>query len=145
MKEKSLIPPKIINVKNYLVLKSGKWQSHYINKIINKTSNAEIDHVVPVYEAFISGGCRWNGLLNSKRRYYFYNDPSNLVIAYKKINRKKSAKDPAEWLPKTNKKSYLKKWIEIKEKYNLSIDKKESKIYKQFNLTHQLEIKKKCL
>lgn len=126
----TLIRHSIINVsfktnKNCLVV-SGKWLDPYTNKIFTKASEVDIDHIVPLKEAYLSGGKDWDRL----KKKEFANDPYNLLPVYKSENRKKGAKDIANYLPlnKDYHCKYVNRWISIKDKYDLTIDNKEKEV-----------------
>ncbi len=60
-------------------------------------------------------------------RKAFGNDLENLTLAAPRLNRyEKGAKDPAEWLPEKNRCWYVAKYIEIKRKYVLTMDRAEA-------------------
>lgn len=119
---RSLVPVEFKTEKKCRVIK-GKWNSPYSNTSYEIAHKVDIDHVVSLKEAHISGGSTWSW---SKRKQ-FVNDPRNLIVVSSSENRRKGAKDPALWLP-DNKHfhcEYIKLWIDIKKTYQLSIDDKE--------------------
>ncbi len=105
-------------------VKSGLWKCPYTAKVFEDPRSLDIDHVVPLKEAFRSGAYLWDK--DQKRSYA--NDlqnPKHLLAAEAKANRSKGDKDIAKWLPDQNKCQYLKIWLEIKENYQLSMDAQE--------------------
>lgn len=104
-------------------VKTGTWIDYYSGLKINDASIIDIDHVVPLKEAWISGAAYFN----RQGRLIFANDFDNLVISHKSINRSKGSRDLSEWMPKNIKShnKYIKKWIMIKNKYGLSANTKE--------------------
>ena len=100
---------------------SGLWFDPYSNKMFKRASNVDIDHVVPLKEAYLSGGKDWSRF--QKRR--FANDTQNLLIVSARLNRQKGAKDPARWLPPKNQCFYVNLWVGIKNKYGLKMDSTE--------------------
>ncbi|WP_372655913.1 HNH endonuclease family protein [Halobacteriovorax sp.] len=107
-----------VNISNCRVV-NGLWNDYYYREELSKASDIDIDHIVPLKDAWISGASKWT----SKKREEFANDYENLVITNLKYNRRKGAKTPLEWLP-VNKNyacKYIAKWILIKEKYELRI------------------------
>ena len=117
----SVIPA---TVKNGHVIK-GLWHTDYSQQYITDPSKLDIDHFVPLKEAYSSGADKWT----EEKRIRFANDyknpPNELVVVTAHYNRSKGAKDPSDWLPPYYPKEYMKHWILIKEKWNLCYDKKE--------------------
>lgn len=105
----------------------GKWIDPYSNKVFVKASDMDIDHIVSLKNAHLSGAYKWS---RSKKRD-FANDFDNLLSVDKKLNRQKGSKSPDQWLPplKSFRCRYLKKWITIKRKYDLQIEIKVQKMY----------------
>lgn len=85
------------------------------------TTDPKRDHLVSVAEAHRSGGYAWN---NDQRRR-FYLDPDNLWVMTATENREKSDHDPAGWLPRTERCEYIRRWIQVKRDWGLSIDRDE--------------------
>ena len=108
--------------KNCLVI-SGTWLGAYTNTTFNKTSQLDIDHIIPLKEAHISGASKWE----NKDKNQFFNDLDNLIPVSRSANRSKGSKDPASWLPdnKAFHCAYIQKWVVIKNKYDLEFDSKE--------------------
>lgn len=107
-------------------LTGGKWLSIYDNVEITDAGKLDVDHMVPLAEAWDSGASSWTDL---KRQQYANDmtDPRHLIAVTGSSNRSKSDQDPADWVP-TNKAytcEYLVNWVSIKVRWNLSVDKKE--------------------
>lgn len=82
----------------------------------------QIDHMVPLLEAFRSGANTWT----PQQRLAFANDPANLTPVDGPANESKGDSDPAAWKPKAIYQcTYARRFIGIKTKYKLSIDKPE--------------------
>jgi hypothetical protein len=111
-------------------LTGGEWFSSYDGKTITKSSLLDVDHMVPLAEAWRSGAWKWT----PAQRQEFANDldliTNSLVAVSASSNRSKGDRDPASWLPKMGKEDvcqYLKDWIDVKWKYSLTVDQKEAK------------------
>jgi len=104
------------------------WITPYLKKEVRDARSIDIDHIVPLKEAYLSGGKDWS----KEQKEIFANDEENLTVSYFSANRKKGSKDIANWLPTFNKCWYIKQFIYIKKKYQLSFDKKEKKVIKQY-------------
>ena len=101
---------------------SGNWQSDFDNTWTTSVSNATIDHVVALSEAWASGASGWS----TSEREAFANDINSpqLWIATTSANSSKGDKDPAEWMP-TNTSvrcDYVKAWTHVKYLYDLTVN-----------------------
>jgi hypothetical protein len=106
-------------------LTGGKWISAYDGKTVTNSSQLDIDHLVPLAEAWRSGAWKWS----DAEREIYANDLQNsraLIAVSSSINRTKGDKDPAKWLPTKDKCTYVESWITIKLKYSLTADNKEA-------------------
>lgn len=110
---------------------SGKWLCYYTNRTFTNPTYLDIDHTVPLKEAWLSGGWKWD---KTTRKLYanYLDDPRHLNAVYLSANRSKSDSDPAKWMPQYNKCTYLKYWTHIKSFWNLSMDSTEYKYVKTF-------------
>ena len=105
-------------------LTGGKWVSAYDGKILTNSSQLDVDHFVPLAEAWRSGAWKWTPM----QRQAFANDLEDsraLIAVTLSTNRSKGDKDPALWMPSIDKCVYLMNWITIKWKYSLTVDVKE--------------------
>lgn len=117
--EESLIKPVISNNK----VISGKWFDKYTGKYFTNPSDLDIDHLVPLKNAYISGASNWSK--KKKKRYYNYLKYDNHLIAVSKsANRNKSDKSPVDWLPpnKDYQCEYVREWFKIKTAWGLTIE-----------------------
>lgn len=104
----------------------GRWFSIYDNVETTDSSSFDIDHMVPLSEAWDSGAWNWN----ADQRKHFANDldqPFFLIAVTASSNRSKSDRDPAEWMPPNSGYhcEYVRIWIEIKRAWDLSVDQAE--------------------
>ena len=105
-------------------LTGGKWVSAYDGKTITSASQLDVDHLVPLAEAWRSGAWKWT----AGQRQSFANDLENteaLIAVTSSSNRSKGDKDPALWLPAKEQCEYVENWVDIKVAYSLSVDEKE--------------------
>lgn len=100
---------------------SGTWTGPYTGATTSDPSEFDIDHMVPLAEAWRSGAHAWS----DQRRETFANDLSQLVAAAAGANREKSDQDPASWMPELDRCGYLTHWIAVKTKYDLTVDQAE--------------------
>ena len=104
----------------------GRWFSIYDNVETTDSSTFDIDHMVPLSEAWDSGAWNWN----ADQRKHFANDldqPFFLIAVTATSNRSKSDRDPAEWMPPNANYhcEYVRIWIEVKRAWDLSVDQAE--------------------
>lgn len=117
--EESLIKPVISN--NKVIY--GKWFDKYTGKYFTNPRDLDIDHLVPLKNAHISGASNWSK--RKKNRYYNYLRYDNHLIAVSKsANRNKSDKSPVEWLPPNEEYQceYVREWYKIKSDWGLTVE-----------------------
>jgi len=112
----------------------GKWLSAYDGKSITNASQLDVDHLVPLAEAWRSGAWAWT----PKQRQDFANDLGDkraLIAVTLTTNRSKSDRDISDWVPKVNPCEYVKNWIAIKVRYSLTYDKEEAEsLFRYFEI-----------
>ncbi len=104
----------------------GDWYSPYEGDTYTSPSSLDIDHMVPLKEAWDSGAWNWT----SAQRQSFANDlsdPRPLIAVLNSQNRSKSDKDPSNWIPPRGEYlcTYLSNWVAIKAHWKLSMDQSE--------------------
>lgn len=103
-------------------LSGGQWYSAFDGQSTTDPSTFDIDHFVPLKEAWDSGAHAWS----SDQRRRFANDldyPGSLIAVTAGSNRSKGAGDPAEWLPMPSYRcEYVRNWVEVKLRWDLSAD-----------------------
>ena len=116
--EEAVVKP---TIGNSCTLTGGAWLSPYDGIRTTKASSLDIDHLVPLSEAWRSGAWAWTP---AKRQAYAndLDDPRTLVAVSLGQNRSKGDKDPAQWLPPKGVCTYIADWISIKARYQLSVD-----------------------
>lgn len=105
---------------------SGSWLSRYDGVRFTDAGGMDIDHMVPLKEAWISGAAGWT----STRRQDFANDLGDgrsLIAVSASSNRSKSDQDPDSWLPPATsyRCTYVADWIAVKYRWGLSVDSAE--------------------
>src|SRR5690606_33368769 len=101
----------------------GWWLSVYDGYTTDDPGELEIDHLVALHEAWMSGASRWG----PERRAAFANDlghPGALLAVTAATNRSKGSRDPAVWQPPNRDAwcDYAVDWIEVKVRWGLSAD-----------------------
>ncbi|MDX3577900.1 HNH endonuclease family protein [Streptomyces sp. FL07-04A] len=104
---------------------SGSWYSPYDGATWTAASDLDIDHLVPLAEAWDSGASAWT----TARRQSFANDVTRpqLIAVTDNVNQAKSDQDPAEWMPSvaSYRCTYVRAWVQVKYYYGLSVDSAE--------------------
>ncbi|QIJ62336.1 HNH endonuclease family protein [Streptomyces sp. JB150] len=104
---------------------SGSWYSPYDGATWTAASDVDIDHLVPLAEAWDSGADSWT----TSRRQAFANDLTRpqLLAVTDDVNQAKGDKDPAEWMPARTAYhcTYVRAWVQVKYYYGLSVDSAE--------------------
>ena len=100
----------------------GIVYSPYTGQYFRDRGETDIEHIVARSEAHDSGLCG----RDAQARRNFARDLLNLTLADPSLNRhEKSAKDLADWLPRLNQCWFVKRVIDVKRKYSLSMDARE--------------------
>ncbi|AZS90067.1 HNH endonuclease [Streptomyces griseoviridis] len=104
-------------------LTGGTWYSPYDDTYLDSASAADIDHMVPLAEAWDSGASAWT----AKRREAYANDvddPRSLIAVSARSNRSKADQDPATWQPPATgyRCTYAVNWVTVKTRWSLTID-----------------------
>jgi len=120
------IDPIVLDDRGCRVL-SGRWYDPFTGNTYINPSDLDIDHLVPLKEAHLSGAHSWTA---SKREQYAndLNNPDSLIAVSKSANRSKGAKDIALWLP-PNKDfhcEYVRRWVSLKDSWGMVMDVTES-------------------
>jgi hypothetical protein len=104
---------------------AGSWYSWYDAKTYTDLTKVDIDHMVPLANAWRSGADKWT----DAKRSDFANDmerPQLFAVAAS-ANRSKGDQDPSTWKP-TNRDvwcDYARDWITVKAYWKLTITAKE--------------------
>ncbi|MQY11285.1 hypothetical protein SRB5_14000 [Streptomyces sp. RB5] len=104
---------------------SGSWYSPYDGATWTASGDVDIDHVVPLAEAWRSGASGWT----TARRQAFANDleSSQLIAVTDNVNQSKGDRDPDAWMPPRTAYHcmYARMWVSVKYKYGLSLEQAE--------------------
>ena len=115
---------------------SGRWLSPYDGVVFTQGSKLDIDHLVPLAEAWRSGAWHWT----ASTREAYANDlgsPYSLIAVSASSNRAKGDQDPATWLPPLASYdcTYEARWVATKWRWGLSVDSAEARKLRS-DLTH---------
>ena len=122
----AIVKPKV-GARCYLT--GGRWRSSYDGKIFTNPTGLDIDHMVPLAEAWRSGAWAWT----ATQRMDFANDledPRSLLAVTARLNRSKGDRDVAGWLPTRAQCKYISNWIAVKWRFDLTVDPIEGEFLK---------------
>jgi Protein of unknown function (DUF1524) len=104
---------------------SGRWISVYDGKTFTDASDLDVDHTVPLANAWRSGASTWT----QAKRKKFANDMTHpqLLSVSTVSNRSKGDQSPDQWQPpsKTYWCTYARSWVAVKSAYELSVTEAE--------------------
>ncbi|WDN56053.1 HNH endonuclease family protein [Streptomyces clavuligerus] len=109
-------------------LTGGVWFSRYDSELVRDAAGLDVDHMVPLAEAWDSGASAWTA---AERRSYAndLDDPRSLIAVTARSNRQKADKDPADWLPAAGYVcTYVTDWATVKTRWGLASDTREKNV-----------------
>ncbi len=111
--------------KNGCNITDGEWYSVYDGLTVKDPLEVDIDHMVPLANAWRSGADQWT----DQKRSDFANDLERpqLIAVSRGSNRSKGDQDPSQWKPPNFQFycQYAKSWIAVKTHWQLTITKDE--------------------
>jgi hypothetical protein len=116
-------------VEAYCDVVSGSWFDPYGGQTYADPGDIDIDHIVPLANAWRSGASSWD----TAKRESFANVPRDLLSVNDGLNQSKGDKGPEAWKPprKAYWCAYAKRWIGIKHYWDLSVTDAERSSLKQ--------------
>ncbi|MFJ6384715.1 HNH endonuclease family protein [Kitasatospora sp. NPDC092039] len=106
-----------------IVANTGVWKSWYDETTQTDKFDVDIDHMVPLGEAWDSGAAVWSA---AERQAYAndLDDPRSLLAVHDSANQSKADRDPAQWMPPAASATcrYIADWVTVKTRWRLSTD-----------------------
>jgi Protein of unknown function (DUF1524) len=104
-------------------LTAGEWLDPFTGATLTDPGDVDIDHLVPLANAWRSGAGEWDG----EQRETYANDPVVLLSVDDAANQTKGDKGPEAWLPPNAdyRCEYARRWIWIKHEWNLTVNEQE--------------------
>jgi uncharacterized protein DUF1524 len=114
-------------------VESGRWRDPYTTRTYTDPLDIDIDHLVPLANAYRSGASNWD----EAGRERYANDPNNLLSVEDNANQEKGDKGPEAWKPPNRavRCSYARRWISVKSEYDLTINPQEKAALRQMLAT----------
>ena len=102
-------------------ISAGTWVSAYDGETFTNPTDLDIDHVVPLANAWRTGAATWT----DEQRSAFANDLTRpqLIAVSASSNRSKGDQDPSQWRPPRQDYwcTYAQSWITVKAYWHLSV------------------------
>lgn len=99
----------------------GTWVSPYDGKSLTDPAGLDIDHLVPLADAWRTGAAAWS----DEKREQFANDLTRpqLVAVTANSNRSKGDQDPSQWRPEEKGYwcAYASSWVAVKAYWQLTV------------------------
>lgn len=122
----------ILKGSNNCEVDRGTWKDPYTRQVYHSASEIQIDHMVPLKNAYQSGAWKWNFYTRCLYANYMGN-PVHLLSVQGQANMAKSDKSPDQWLPpnESYRCEYIRNWLLVKLIWRLEMTATESEGIKQ--------------
>ena len=112
---------------NHCSVNSGHWNDPYTGQVFTDTKDIQIDHVVPLKNAYMSGAYRWDFKTRCLYANYLGLD-FHLLSVNGSQNMKKGDRAPDNYIPPNSTYicTYLKNWLSIKFLWGLKMTETEA-------------------
>ncbi|MNK93284.1 hypothetical protein D3C87_1134360 [compost metagenome] len=108
-------------------VKTGHWQDPYAGRSFTDAADIQIDHFVPLKNAYISGAADWTP---KKRCLYanFLGNDFHLIAVLGRENMRKSDKSPVGYMPPNAayRCQYLNQWLKVKMIWAMNLSSEEA-------------------
>ena len=103
-------------------VETGRWYGTFTGVYVDDPGDLDIDHIVPLKNAHLSGAWAWNPAMKEEYANYLEN-PDHLIAVASRANRSKGARGPEEWMPSNQDYwcQYTTDWAEIKAWWELTM------------------------
>ena len=103
-------------------VETGRWFGVFDGHHLENVGYVDVDHMVPLQNAHLSGAWAWNPAMKEEYANYL-EDPDHLIAVASRANRSKGARGPEEWMPpdETYWCDYAVNWAEIKAWWELTM------------------------
>jgi hypothetical protein len=113
-----------VTVDDSCTISGGRWFSYYDRRTWTDSGRIDIDHLVPLAEAWDSGARGWTA--RTRERYANdLGDSRSLVGVTDSVNQSKGDQGPDEWMPEHGTCRYVRQWVAVKHRWRLSVNRPE--------------------
>ncbi|CAA9473709.1 MAG: hypothetical protein AVDCRST_MAG05-755 [uncultured Rubrobacteraceae bacterium] len=114
-------------------VEGGRWLDPYTERTYTDPLDIDIDHLVPLANAYRSGASGWD----EAERERYANDPDNLLSVEDNANQEKGDKGPEAWKPPNRGIwcQYARRWIGVKSAYALTVNPQEKEALREMLTT----------
>jgi hypothetical protein len=110
-------------------IRQGRWTDAYGGEVLTAASDVDIDHFVPLKNAYESGAWRWS---YPRRAAYanYLQDRGHLLAVRDRLNQSKGDRGPDRWLPPLQAYlcTYVREWVRLKNKWRLEVSIREGEV-----------------
>jgi hypothetical protein len=117
---------------NHCVVEKGRWEDPYAGGTLRESKEIQIDHMVPLKNAYISGAWEWNYQTRCTYANYMGNK-FHLITASGHENMSKGDDTPEKYMPPNEnyRCEYLANWLKIKLIWKLKMARGEVEAIRQ--------------
>jgi len=119
--------PVTFKTEKHCKVATGRWTCPYTGRVFTDPGQLDIDHMVPLQNAHVSGGWQWQA---AKKEGYAndLDDAEHLIAVYRGAKRSKGSKGPEEWMPpnEADRCEYVANWQAIKIRWGLEMNEAEA-------------------
>ncbi len=104
-------------------VESGKWHDPYANQDVTEAKGIQIDHLVPLKNAYLSGAWEWDYKTRCLYANYTY-FKAHLISSGAHENMSKSDSGPEKYLPPNEdyRCEYIRNWVAVKAIWSLKLN-----------------------
>ncbi len=104
------------------VIASGQWKDHYTGTIVSRADQIQIDHFVPLKQAYTTGAWKWDKKTRCLYGNFLFNN-INLLPVSSHENMSKGDRAPDQYMPpdKSVWCGYIRNWLTVKLIWNLAM------------------------
>lgn len=112
-----------VQINEHCTITAGSWTGPYTGDSLDDDSDLDIDHIVPLANAYRSGADSWT----ESRKEAYASDPGVLLSTGDSANQEKSDSGPEDWTPPNTLYhcEYAKRWIGLKSAWGLTVTTEE--------------------
>ncbi|MEI7974182.1 MAG: HNH endonuclease family protein [Bdellovibrio sp.] len=109
------------------VVESGEWVEPYVGRMVSDASELQIDHLVPLQNAYVSGAWKWSARDRCQYANFLAN-PEHLVPVDVHQNMVKGDLGPEAYLPPRKEFvcDYIRRWLRVKMVWGLALSQGEA-------------------